>query len=97
MSVEKRRPEINTDLGWILDEGITRGIAIDKKMRSPGSPVLWEGKVTLPEAAGAKKYRLVIKEFEVFYEDAPDPSHPGKFSDKPQATNRLVYAETFEL
>jgi hypothetical protein len=94
MSVEKRHPRINTDLGWILDQNITKGIVLDKKIRSPGSPILWEGKVTVPEAASAKKYLLVIKEFEVYYEDRPEAA--GRFDDR-RLANRLVYAETFEL
>jgi hypothetical protein len=94
VSVEVRNPDIKDEnLCWMP----TPNAVVRFQLHGPSSTTLWAGTVTLPESAGAKKYRLVIKEYEVFYEDAPVPSHPGKISDKPQVTNRLVYAETFEL
>jgi hypothetical protein len=94
VSVERQAPEIATDLGWMpsAEAVVHRDVQLERLAISRRVPVLWAGKATLPEPAGTKKYRLVVKEFELFYEDAPDVNNPGAFSGTKPA-QRLVYAD----
>ncbi len=55
----------------------------------------WRGTVPLPEARGAGRYRLVIKEYEWFVVDGPDVQ-VGNEIRKPTAP-RLVYADVLEI
>ena len=91
--VEMRDPQNPTDLGWIPAPNVTVQTFQPPIVVAPNAPPppIWNGSVTMPEPIGTKKYRLVIKEFEKFYQDAPD-----KFLGK-EITTRLVYADVIEL
>jgi hypothetical protein len=46
----------------------------------------------MPEPIGAGKYRIVIKEFESYYNDDSSAADPTK-----GVVTRLVYADTIEV
>ncbi|WP_309672735.1 hypothetical protein [Gemmatimonas sp.] len=57
-------------------------------------PVMWDGTVTLPEVpSAAKRFRLVVAEYEEFITDEADP-YDGTLTSKGR---RLVYVEHVEL
>jgi hypothetical protein len=55
-------------------------------------PVLWRGQVAMPEKIGTGKYRLVVKEFESYYNDGHMEGWP-----KSGIAERLVYADIIGL
>jgi hypothetical protein len=69
----------------ILDEDLLDHIQI--------APTLWKGNVTLPEADGGTRFRLVIAEYEEYLVDDADP-----YDDPVRAKGRrLVFVEHVEL
>lgn len=91
VSVEVRNPDIKDEnLCWMPAPDATIKA---HRLIIPPLP-LWRGNITLPEPAGSKKHRVVIKEFEVYYEDKPEPA--GRFEGR-RLANRLVYADAIEV
>jgi hypothetical protein len=60
--------------------------------RPGASPVLWSGTITMPEPIGSGKYRIVVREFEFYYDDDSQETDP-----KTGVATRLVYADTIDL
>jgi hypothetical protein len=83
ITVESQRPDLPTDLGWVLEDKAKVG-----ELRTAGRRGLARRfTVTLPVPRGAKPLRLVIRE----HEELPtDPA--GKTMER-----RLVYAEVLPL
>jgi hypothetical protein len=55
-------------------------------------PTLWSGTITVPEPIGSGKYRIVVKEFESYYDDDSQPTDPTR-----GVATRLVYADTVDV
>jgi hypothetical protein len=97
VSLEERTPgggDASEDLAWSLagspaQQPVAAGL--------PGqADQLWAGNVVVP-TSGAKQYRLVIKEFELFAANARDPQGQGWLGQPAAGTGpsrRLVYADT---
>jgi hypothetical protein len=89
MSVEKLNPPLGSDFGWAPASGATvTKMTPPLTIPPPPQPTLWYGQVTLPEAPGTNSYRLVIREYESFYQDSGDDKSIAK---------RLVYADLVNL
>jgi hypothetical protein len=83
VTVEKRDPLIQSDLGWIK---VPEASVIALGAAAPPES-LWYGTVTLPEESINKLFRLVVKEYEVFLTgDSGSPKN-----------RRLVYADIIEI
>ena len=83
VTVERRDPLIESDLGWIKSPEAS---IINLGATAP-SESLWYGTVTLPEESINKSFRLVVKEYEVFLTGGS--GHPKN--------RRLVYADIIEI
>jgi hypothetical protein len=77
------------DIGWVSAAAAT--IAGGRPGAQPFQH-LWSGKITLPEATGSGKYRIVVQEFESYYDDDIQAVDPTK-----GVAARLVYADTIDL
>jgi hypothetical protein len=93
VSVEERRPDIGGDLGWHPAPASAATVIADQ-VRTIDT-VLWQGRVKLPADRAPGRFRLVIKEWESWLDDAavaginvPEP--------QPRA-RRLVYADILKL
>lgn len=93
VSVEERRPDIAGDLGWRPAPASAATVIADQ-VRTIDT-VLWQGRVKLPRDRTPGRFRLVIKEWESWLDDAavaginvPEP--------QPRA-RRLVYADIIKL
>jgi hypothetical protein len=84
VSVERRNPDVGGELGWmaVLDAQVK-----PKSLTRFSRGILWLGAVTLPERSVDRSFRLVIKEYEVFFSNPPG-NKTGR---------RLVYADTIEV
>ena len=69
----------------VLPPGVIRAIL-------SGAPTLWSGTITMQEPIGSGKYRLIVKEFESYYDDDSQTIDPTKGT-----ATRLVYADTLDL
>jgi hypothetical protein len=101
LSVEKRVPTINSDLGW---RTLSDGVQITRNSNTPDQRILWDGTVKLPEPSVNKSLRLVLKEYELynFITDSSIPSDGDDIEPIVQIGNkkykkRLVYADMIEL
>jgi hypothetical protein len=93
VSVEERRPDMEGDLGWQPAPASAATVIADR-VRTIDT-VLWQGRVKLPADRTPGRFRLVIKEWESWLDDAavaginvPEP--------QPRA-RRLVYADILKL
>jgi hypothetical protein len=104
VSVEKRRPGVEGDLGWIPVPGSV--VPLDAR-RLNDTRVLWNGTLTLPGDRGSEPFRLIFKEYETFLADervststaATGPTgRPTASIVGPRRTQRrLVYADAMEI
>jgi hypothetical protein len=85
VSVEERNPQIEGDLGWVP----TKEKPIRQSTHQQGAGVIWIGEITLPKRRGSQRFRLVIKEYELYYE--------GIEEDPKKKKERLVYADALEI
>jgi hypothetical protein len=85
VSVEERDPQIEGDLGWVP----TKEKPIRQSTHQHGAGVIWLGEITLPKPRGSQRFRLVIKEHELYYE--------GIEEDPQNKKQRLVYADALEI
>jgi hypothetical protein len=74
------------DIGWV--SATTARIAGGRPQPPPSVPTLWSGTITMPESIGSGKYRIVVKEFESYYDDYTSPTN---------SATRLVYADTIDV
>lgn len=94
VTVEKRISGITDDaLAWESDTisqvGVFNINSVDE--------MLWRGVVTLPAGRTPKQYRLVIKEYELFYAGRkPFTGIPQPIL-SPRVVQRLVYTDTYEV
>ena len=58
---------------------------------------VWSGSITLPSAQPGRKYRLVIREYEIFLVDRTQPLTTMAMVPPPPRGKRLVYADVIEL
>ncbi len=93
VTVETKRPDVEGDLGWIPVPGSTFPLTVADSAKPD---ITWIGRVQLPEARGAKPYRLVIKEYERFRVDGSGGAITG-IAFLPKTERRLVFAATVEL
>jgi hypothetical protein len=77
------------DIGWV--PATTARIA-GGRPNPPTPQHLWSGTITMPEAIGSGKYRILVQEFESYYDDNSQPTDPTK-----GVTARLVYADTLDV
>jgi hypothetical protein len=96
VTVERRPAADQNTLDWIPEPQATVAqtgsmpvIVPQAARRGPES--LWRGTITLPEAGASVAYRLVVKEYEVFYAD-----EGGSLNDT-RVDRRVVYADAIEL
>lgn len=92
VSVEERIAGSRDELGWRPARASGAGAVADAV--NTGDTLLWQGEVTLPVDRAPGRFRLVIKEYEPWLDDAA--LRAGTAQLVPRA-RRLVYAETFEL
>lgn len=86
ISIESRREEIGSDLGW---EAAIGASVIQDAVEASGD-LLWKGRAELPSGHAAdQKFRLVIKEYEHLFK--------GYEVDPTEIAQRLVFAEIIEL
>jgi hypothetical protein len=101
VAVEVARPDITDEgeeLRWAPIPDATHQLQSQVGDDSMG---VWTAFITLPEPRGARKYRLVFKEFEHFLSDVLDdynsvPSFAAREKVKSTA-KRLVFAESIEI
>ncbi|HEY3367006.1 MAG TPA: hypothetical protein VGK74_18290 [Symbiobacteriaceae bacterium] len=94
VSVEQKRDGVAGDLGWIPVPGATFPLAV----RDVDHPdMTWSGQATLPEARGAKPFRLVIREYERFESDGSPQGFVVGFARINPTQRRLVYAAVLEI
>jgi hypothetical protein len=77
------------DLGWV--PATTARIA-GGRPNPPAPQHLWSGTITMPEAIGSGKYRVLVQEFESYYNDDSQETDPTK-----GVATRLVYADTIDM
>lgn len=92
VAVETRDPEVKGDLGWIP---VPDGVFPLQSSRTRQGPTVWSGEITLPEPRGAKPFRLVIKEYELFAVEGGRLMTVAPAQREPK--RRLVYADSLEL
>jgi hypothetical protein len=77
------------DIGWVP---ATNARIADVTSGTPPRQPLWSGTITMPEAIGSGKYRILVQEFESYYNDDSQETDPTK-----GVATRLVYADTIEV
>ena len=92
VSVEERIPGVADELGWRPAQATVAG-AVAESVDATDT-LLWQGEIVLPADRAPGRFRLVIKEFEPWLDDAVLGSDSAQLV--PRA-RRLVYAETVEL
>lgn len=93
VSVEMRRSDIQGDLAWTLAPAHVAAIAVDQTNEI--ETMLWRGRITLPADRQPGQFRIVIKEFESWLDDATaSATVAGQVVPRPR---RLVYADTLAL
>jgi hypothetical protein len=91
VTVERRAAGDQNDLSWVPEPDAKAVLDVKPPQVRTGQALLWSGTVTLPASGSSTAYRLVIKEYEVFYADAS-----GAFLGK-RIDRRLVYADVLGL
>jgi len=82
ISLEERTPNLPEDLGWAAVPNTTVILNhVDQQQ--------WQGKISLPAAAAAKVFRIVIREYEIFRGTEADT---GRSEER-----RLVFADALPL
>ncbi len=71
-------------------------VVLQRSPRRTGGPV-WSGQVVLPAARGSKQHRLVIKEYETFFADAPVGAVVSSMVIDFAPVKRVVYADVLEV
>ncbi|MBV9791421.1 MAG: YncE family protein [Chloroflexi bacterium] len=93
VSVEMRRADMAGDLAWTLAPAHIASIVVDQT--SEIETMLWRGRITLPAERQPGQFRIVIKEFESWLDDATAPAvAAGQVVPRPR---RLVYADMLDL
>jgi DNA-binding beta-propeller fold protein YncE len=89
VAVEQRRADIPGELGWELAPAHIAQIVAEQT--NSVETALWRGRITLPAERQPGQFRIVIKEFEHWFDDitASNVSKPR--------TRRLVYSDTLEV
>jgi hypothetical protein len=89
VTVERREPAIGGDLGWKIAAAGEVRVIEDNPAPSDPQSVLWQGSIVFPRAPPRGRFRVVIREFEVYQID----HFPGDiFMNGPNYGERLVYA-----
>lgn len=87
VSVETSNAESKDEVTWLPT------LEAPVKLQQASGAARWTGIVTLPGDRGAKPYRLVIREYEVFEALQAGITAPAM----PQSSRRLVYADAIEV
>jgi hypothetical protein len=87
--VETLRPDVPEDVGWVPETDV------DFDTEKPRGDALWSGKLTLPVPRGARRYRLVIEEYEG-YTYRPTSAAANRIVSTSRA-GRIVYAHAIEI
>ncbi len=94
VTVETRRPHIDGDLGWMPAPPNLAAVERDLDLPAGDSRVLWGGRITLPADRQPGQFRVVIREFESWLDDAAVAA--GGVT-PPNRARRLIYAEALVL
>jgi hypothetical protein len=86
VSVERRIPDIPTDLGWEPAPASVVGVVEDQPPPTEPDAVLWSGSIEFASPPSPGSYRVVVREYERIEVDAA--------SDVQMLGERLVYAAT---
>ena len=87
-TVEARRKDVNTDLGWQVAAPADVQVIEDQPAPSQPDAILHAATIRFAARPQPGAFRIVIREFELIEIDAP----PELLSDKPEYGSRLVYA-----
>ena len=94
--VETLRDDVPEELGWVAAAGAK--VEARRLPQGRGLPALWYGTITLPTPRGSKRYRIVVREFEVLPSDAHPQRQRGFTIAELQAVGaRVVYADAVEV
>jgi hypothetical protein len=94
VTVETRRPHVDGDLGWMPAPANLATVERDLDLPAGNPQVLWGGRITLPAARQPGQFRVVIREFESWLDDA---SIAAGGVTPPDRARRLIYAEALVL
>ncbi len=92
VSVEKRQGNVEGVMGWV--PASTEPFALTRQRRRIGSA--WTGSVTLPGPRGSQPFRLVIREYEIYYTDKIATA-TTLTALRLETARRLVYADAVEI
>ncbi len=94
VTVETRRPNVDGDLGWIPVPANLATVERDLVLPPGNSQVLWGGRITLPADRRPGQFRIVIREFESWLDDAAVAAGGANPAER---ARRLIYAEALVL
>ncbi|NJM08642.1 hypothetical protein HC891_24325 [Candidatus Gracilibacteria bacterium] len=94
VSVEMRLPHIDGELGWTPAPPSLAAINEQIDNQGVATTAIWAGTITLPRERKPGDFRLVIREFERYIDDAAVAEQGIGASLRP---GRLIYAEIFEV
>ncbi len=94
VTVETRRPNVDGDLGWMPAPANLATVERDLVLASGNSQVLWGGRITLPADRQPGQFRIVIREFESWFDDAAVAAGGANPTER---ARRLIYAEALVL
>jgi hypothetical protein len=94
--VESLRDDVPEELGWVPVPAAK--VETRRPPQGRGLPALWYGTITLPTPRGSKRYRIVVREYEVLPSDAHPQRRRGFTIAELQAVGaRVVYADAVEV
>jgi hypothetical protein len=88
VTAERRDPTINSDLGWKAAPSAEVRVIEGSPAPSDPQSVLWEGSIVFAAAPPPGRYRVVIREYELYETDPLS----GDISGGPTYGERLIYA-----
>jgi len=94
--VETLRDDVPEELGWVPVPAAK--VEARRLPQGRGLPALWYGMITLPTPRGSKRYRIVVREYEVLPSDAHPQRRRGFTIAELQTVGaRVVYADAVEV
>jgi hypothetical protein len=88
VTVERKDASMDSDLGWNAAPLSEVRVLVNSPAPSDPDSVLWEGSIVFSSVPPPGRYRVVVREFEIYPIDPP----PSDIIDAPTYAERLVYA-----
>jgi hypothetical protein len=94
VSVETRRPNVEGELGWMPAPPNVAAVEQEASQPAGSGQLLWSGRITLPADRAPGQFRVMIREFEPWLDDASLAAEGISPVNRPR---RLIYAEALAL